>query len=159
MQKMSKSEQDPNGTVNLLDRRDDVIRKFKKAVTDSGSEILYTEDKPGIKNLMTIYSAVNGKTFEEIERTEKDTETLSSPWENRLPIFSAESRKNIRRYPKIKHIWKTCGEARRRKHPTSQTKRCARFIRKSVLSKNKQKNRRLCKNKTAALYRSRRGSL
>ena len=68
MQKMSKSEQDPNGTVNLLDRRDDVIRKFKKAVTDSGSEILYTEDKPGIKNLMTIYSAVNGKTFEEIER-------------------------------------------------------------------------------------------
>lgn len=66
--KMSKSESDPNGTVNLLDRRDDVIRKFRKAVTDSKSEVRFAEGKDGINNLMTIYSAVTGKTFEEIER-------------------------------------------------------------------------------------------
>lgn len=68
MNKMSKSEADANGTVDLLDPRDAIIRKFKKAVTDSDSRVRYAEGKDGINNLMSIYSAVTGKTFSEIEK-------------------------------------------------------------------------------------------
>ena len=66
--KMSKSESDANGTVDLLDPRDIVIRKFKKAVTDSEAVVRYADGKDGINNLMNIYSAITGKTFAEIER-------------------------------------------------------------------------------------------
>mgnify|MGYP004533421597 FL=1 len=66
--KMSKSESDGNGTVDLLDPRDVVIRKFKKAVTDSEAIVRYADGKDGINNLMNIYSAITGKTFAEIER-------------------------------------------------------------------------------------------
>ena len=45
-----------------------MIRKFKRAVTDSGSEVRFAEDKPGVSNLMTIYRAFTGKSFDEIER-------------------------------------------------------------------------------------------
>ena len=43
------------------------MRKFKKAVTDSDAEVRYSEDKPGVSNLMTIYRAFTGKSFEDIE--------------------------------------------------------------------------------------------
>ncbi|PWM45673.1 MAG: tryptophan--tRNA ligase [Clostridiales bacterium] len=66
-QKMSKSDDDENGTINLLDKKDVVIRKFKRAVTDSDATIRFAEGKDGINNLMTIYSAITGKTYEEIE--------------------------------------------------------------------------------------------
>ena len=66
--KMSKSEEDENGTVNLLDSKDAIIRKFKRAVTDSETCVRYAEGKDGINNLMSIYSAVTGKSFEEIEK-------------------------------------------------------------------------------------------
>lgn len=66
--KMSKSDENPNASIYLLDDTDTIIRKFKRAVTDSGSEVLYRDDKPGIKNLMDIYSAVTGKTADEIEK-------------------------------------------------------------------------------------------
>lgn len=66
--KMSKSDENENATVRILDDRDAIIRKFKKAVTDSGSEIRAGEGKDGIINLMSIYGAFTGKTFEEIER-------------------------------------------------------------------------------------------
>ena len=66
--KMSKRESDANGTVELLDPRDVVIRKFKKAVTDSEAVVRYADGKDGINNLMNIYSAITGKTFAEIER-------------------------------------------------------------------------------------------
>ena len=66
--KMSKSDENQNAVVYILDSKDDVIRKFKRAVTDSGNEIKFTEDKPGISNLMTIYRAFTGKSYDEIER-------------------------------------------------------------------------------------------
>ncbi len=67
--KMSKSAENPNGSVFLSDDRDTVIRKFKRAVTDSGSEIIYDpERKPGVSNLLSIYSVFSGKTVEEAER-------------------------------------------------------------------------------------------
>ena len=65
--KMSKSDTNQNAVVYILDSKDDIIRKFKKAVTDSEAEVRYSEDKPGVSNLMTIYRAFTGKSFEEIE--------------------------------------------------------------------------------------------
>ncbi len=66
--KMSKSDENQNGFISLLDDRDTVIRKFKRAVTDSDTCVRYAEGKHGINNLMSIYSSVSGKSFEEIER-------------------------------------------------------------------------------------------
>jgi tryptophanyl-tRNA synthetase len=66
--KMSKSDTNPNATVAILDSRDDVIRKFKRAVTDSDTVVRYAEGKDGINNLMSIYSCFTGKSLDEIER-------------------------------------------------------------------------------------------
>ena len=66
--KMSKSDSNENAKIMLTDDGDAIIRKFKRAVTDSGSEVRAAGDKPGVTNLMSIYSAVTGKSFEEIER-------------------------------------------------------------------------------------------
>ena len=67
--KMSKSDANQNAVVYILDSKDDVIRKFKRAVTDSEAEIRYdVEAKPGVSNLMTIYRAFTGKEYDEIER-------------------------------------------------------------------------------------------
>ena len=64
--KMSKSDENANGCVYILDDKDTILRKFRRAVTDSDSEVCYREDKAGINNLMTIYGAVTGKTMDEI---------------------------------------------------------------------------------------------
>ena len=65
--KMSKSDENPNATVLVLDDRDTILRKFKRAVTDSETEVRYDpEQKPGVSNLMTIYSVATGKTLEEV---------------------------------------------------------------------------------------------
>ena len=66
--KMSKSDPNQNAVVYILDSKDDIMRKFKRAVTDSDSTVRYSEDKPGVSNLMTIYRAFTGKSLEEIER-------------------------------------------------------------------------------------------
>lgn len=68
LSKMSKSDPNPNACVYILDPKDDIIRKFKKAVTDSESSVRYAESKPGVSNLMNIYRAFTGKSYEEIER-------------------------------------------------------------------------------------------
>ena len=67
--KMSKSDENPNATVLLLDDKDTIIRKFKRAVTDSETEVRFDEEnKPGVSNLMSIYSVVTGKDYDEIEK-------------------------------------------------------------------------------------------
>ena len=66
--KMSKSR--PEGCVFLMEKPEDIQRKFKRAITDSDTERCVRYDpanKPGVANLMTIYSAVTGKTYAEIE--------------------------------------------------------------------------------------------
>ncbi|MDD4474531.1 MAG: tryptophan--tRNA ligase [Eubacteriales bacterium] len=65
--KMSKSDMG-DGSVRILDDRDTIIRKFRRAVTDSGSEIKVEEGKDGINNLIMIYSTFSGKTKDEIEK-------------------------------------------------------------------------------------------
>jgi tryptophanyl-tRNA synthetase len=66
--KMSKSDENPNAIVYILDDRDTIIRKFKRAVTDSDTCVRFAEGKDGINNLMSIYSCFTGKDFAEIER-------------------------------------------------------------------------------------------
>ncbi len=66
--KMSKSDPNPNGFVKLLDDADTIMRKFKRAVTDSDNTIKASPEKPGVTNLLSIYSAVTDKTVEESER-------------------------------------------------------------------------------------------
>ena len=65
--KMSKSDPNPKGTVYLTDEPNVIMKKFKSAVTDSEMSVHYAEGKDGINNLMTIYSAVTGDSFETIE--------------------------------------------------------------------------------------------
>jgi len=65
--KMSKSDDDPNGCVMLLDDDDTIRRKFKRAVTDSGTEIRFDESRPAINNLLTIYRLMTGKEPVEVE--------------------------------------------------------------------------------------------
>lgn len=65
--KMSKSDPNPKGTVYLTDEPNVIMKKFKSAVTDSEMSVRYAEGKDGINNLMTIYSAVTGESFEKIE--------------------------------------------------------------------------------------------
>ena len=66
--KMSKSDTNPNACILILDDKDTIIRKCKRAVTDSEAQVRYAEGKDGINNLMSIYSSVTGKTYAEIER-------------------------------------------------------------------------------------------
>jgi tryptophanyl-tRNA synthetase len=51
-----------------MDKKDDIIKKFKRAVTDSGSEVKFADGKDGINNLMCIYSCATGKSYDDIER-------------------------------------------------------------------------------------------
>lgn len=66
--KMSKSDENPNGYISILDDRDTIIRKFKRAVTDSEMLIKYADGKDGINNLLGIYSVLTGKSIDECEK-------------------------------------------------------------------------------------------
>lgn len=67
--KMSKSDENINSYITLLDDKDTIIRKFKRAITDSDAVVRYdVEEKPGISNLIEIYSCTNNKSFKDIER-------------------------------------------------------------------------------------------
>jgi tryptophanyl-tRNA synthetase len=63
--KMSKSDDNPNGSIFLLDDADTIMKKFKRAVTDSGTEITFDESRPAIANLLTIYQLLSGRSQEE----------------------------------------------------------------------------------------------
>jgi len=65
--KMSKSDDDPSGCVMLLDDADTIQRKFKRAVTDSGSEIRFDAARPAITNLLTIFQLLTGQAPDEVE--------------------------------------------------------------------------------------------
>lgn len=67
LKKMSKSDDDPNGCVLMMDDADTVQRKFKRAVTDSGTEIRFDPSRPAIHNLLEIYHLITGKSQQEVE--------------------------------------------------------------------------------------------
>ena len=66
---MSKSDENVNATIYLIDDKDTIIRKFKKAVTDSEAQVRYdVENKPGVSNLMEIYGVVTDKSMDQVEK-------------------------------------------------------------------------------------------
>jgi tryptophanyl-tRNA synthetase len=66
--KMSKSAADPKGLINLLDEESVILKKFKSAVTDTDGEIRFdAANKPGVSNLLGIFSAITGKSMKETE--------------------------------------------------------------------------------------------
>lgn len=65
--KMSKSDENVNAYITMLDTPDVILKKFKRAITDSDALVKYGEGKDGINNLMEIYGCITGKTFDEIE--------------------------------------------------------------------------------------------
>jgi tryptophanyl-tRNA synthetase len=67
MKKMSKSDDDPAGCVLLLDDADSIQRKFKRAVTDSGTQIRFDASRPAISNLLTMFQLLTGQAPDEIE--------------------------------------------------------------------------------------------
>lgn len=66
--KMSKSDENKNNTIALLDEPAVIMNKFKKAVTDSDNQVRFSEDKPGVSNLLSIYSAVTGISVPDAEK-------------------------------------------------------------------------------------------
>ncbi len=66
--KMSKSDDNPKAFISILDRPETIMKKFKSAVTDSEGCVCWREGKDGINNLISIYSAVTGQSFEQIEQ-------------------------------------------------------------------------------------------
>ena len=67
LKKMSKSDDDANSRIMLMDDADTVVRKFKRAVTDSGTEIRFDASRPAINNLLEIYHLITGKNQAQIE--------------------------------------------------------------------------------------------
>jgi tryptophanyl-tRNA synthetase len=65
--KMSKSDDDPNGCVLLMDDADTIQRKFKRAVTDSGTEIRFDPARPAITNLLEIFHLITDQSTEQVE--------------------------------------------------------------------------------------------
>ena len=67
--KMSKSDSNENAVISMMDDSDSIMRKFKKAVTDSENKIRFSDEKPGISNLLTIYAFCNEMTIEDAEKS------------------------------------------------------------------------------------------
>ena len=106
--KMSKSDENPNGSIFLLDDADTVTKKIKRAVTDSGTTIEFDETRPAINNLLSIYQILTGKTSDECvahfegkgyghfknELAETVVEFLR-PFQERVKQFADETVKSI----------------------------------------------------------------
>ena len=69
--KMSKSDENPNACILILDDKDTIIRKFKRAVTDSEAEVCYREGKDGVNNLMSIYSCGQERDYQQQPRRQR----------------------------------------------------------------------------------------
>ena len=98
--KMSKSDKNKNNYVSLLDEPSVILKKIKRAVTDSKTDIKYNKSRPGLYNLINIYSAYSGKTPIEIE--DMYTGKMYSDLKNDLAEVIIESLKPIQdEYNKI----------------------------------------------------------
>ncbi|KAB3537715.1 tryptophan--tRNA ligase [Alkaliphilus pronyensis] len=65
--KMSKSDEDTNGTIFLMDSEDIIVKKIKRAVTDTENKIAYTDNQPGVKNLITIFATLGNYSINQVE--------------------------------------------------------------------------------------------
>ena len=131
--KMSKS--DPDGCVFLMDKPEDIMRKFKRAVTDCETAVRFDKDnKPGISNLLTIYCAATGKTIEQAEAEFAD-QGYGPPSAKPLSSWFAPSAKRPSSCSATRRIWKASTRRAPSAHPISPTRRSARSIRRSASSR------------------------
>ncbi len=72
LKKMSKSDENQNGVIHMLDPKDVIVKKLKKAVTDSMNAVKYNDAQPGVQNLMIIHATLSGWTMSEIEAHYQD---------------------------------------------------------------------------------------
>lgn len=80
--KMSKSDENPNASIYLMDDPDTIIRKCKRAVTDSEGQILYREEQPGIRNLIDIYSACTARLRKKLSKNLMEKVMVTSNWQS-----------------------------------------------------------------------------
>ena len=98
--KMSKSDENPNNYISLLDSSDVIRKKIMRAVTDSGTEIVYDKERPGLANLLTIHSVLSDKSMEELQ--EHYAGKMYSDLKKDLGEMVAESLKPVqKRYTEI----------------------------------------------------------
>ena len=129
--KMSKS--DPNGCVFLLEKPEDIARKFKRAVTDSDTEHCVRfdpENKPGVSNLMNIYAAVTGKTKLRKNLTVSATVRSSPPSAMPLSRCCAPFVRRQSTSSPTRRILKRSTPRALRRQATSPARPCARFTRR-----------------------------
>ena len=131
--KMSKSI--PEGCVFLMEKPEDIMRKFKRAITDSDTERCVRfdrEHKPGVSNLMQIYSAVTGKTFERSRRssTARATAPSSPRWARPWWSCSGPSGRRPSACWPTRPIWRASTAPGRRRPPTWRKRPCARSIKR-----------------------------
>lgn len=101
--KMSKSDADPSGTINLLDVPDEIVKKIKRAITDSGAEIKFSKDKPALSNLLLIYSQFSGKPISEIETQYKSIQGYAQFKEDLAQLVVEKLRSIQQKYHEIRN--------------------------------------------------------
>ena len=119
--KMSKSDKDQNGCVYMLEKPEDILRKFKKAVTDSDACVRFDpENKPGVSNLMQIYSVATGKTYRGDRGRSlpaRATATSRPPWASPWWSCCAPSGRRRNACWLTRPIWRACTAPVRRRLP------------------------------------------
>lgn len=114
--KMSKSDENINSWVAILDKPDDIMRKFKRAVTDSEACVCYAEGKDGINNLMGIYSSITGLNNEQIEQQFEGKGygdfklAVGEAVVNELEPVQARYNDLIKNKDYLEQVYKNCGE-------------------------------------------------
>ena len=100
--KMSKSDSTPANTIYLLDTPEKIIKKIKRAVTDSEGTIAFDENRLGISNLVSIYAAISGKSIEQV--VQEFNGAGYAPFKTELADIIIETFKPIREhYATIRH--------------------------------------------------------
>ena len=121
---MSKSDENPNGSIYLMDDKDTIMRKCKRAVTDSEGVILYRDEQPGIKNLIDIYSACTGKTPDEVvaEFDGKGYGDFKMAVERLWQLSWCRFRKSRPDWLRIKLIWTALSKKTRKRQDITPTR-------------------------------------
>ena len=119
--KMSKSDKDQNGCVYMLEKPEDILRKFKKAMTDSDACVRFDpENKPGVSNLMQIYSVATGKSITRPSRRNlpaRATAASRPPWASPWWSCCAPSGRRRSACWLTRPIWRACTAPVRRRLP------------------------------------------
>ena len=114
--KMSKSDENTAGFITMLDTPAEIMKKFKRAVTDSEARVYYGENKAGINNLMGIYSCITGRAMTKSKRNLRAAATVISrpPWAKPSSRSSSPFRRAITSSSRTRHTLKSATARPRR---------------------------------------------